>query len=126
MRLLLDEQLSPSIAGALRDRGHDVHAVAGDPVLAGTSDLALLRRARTVGRALVTQDVGDFHRISRQMAATGEAHAGVVMVSRASFPSSTTGIGRLVRALHHLLLAHSTEDALADRVVWLEPVPESD
>lgn len=126
MRLLLDEQLSPSIAKALHRRGHDVHAVAADPALAGTDDLALLRRARVMERALATQDVRDFLRIARSMGVMDEAHAGLVMVSRASFANSAAGIGRLVRALDRLLAAHPADDALVDQVVWLASTPEDD
>lgn len=59
-RLLLDEHYSDAIAGALRERGHDVIAAVTNPDLCGASDAAVFRWAAQAGRRVVTENVKDF------------------------------------------------------------------
>ncbi len=124
MKLLLDEQYSPRIAEQLRARGYDVMAVAGQPALAGLADWSLINAARQEGRALLTENVGDFQPIAAELARTGRPHAGIILANPRRFPRSRDATGRLVEALDGLLAAHPQDDGLADRVVWLEPAAE--
>lgn len=124
MKLLLDEQYSPRIAEHLRARGHDATAVTAQPALAGLADWRLIAAAREEGRALLTENVGDLLPIAAELARTGTPHAGIILANGRRFPRSRDGTGRLVEALHDLLVAHLRDDALADRVVWLEPAAE--
>ncbi len=121
MKVLLDEHYSPRIAEHLRAQGHDVTAVVAQPTLAGLADRTLIMAARRVGRALLTENVGDFVPIATEFARTGTPHAGIFLANPHSFPRSRGGIGRLVEALHELLVAHPEDDAFADRIVWLGP-----
>lgn len=123
MKLLLDEQYSPRIAEHLRARGHDVTAVAGKPGLAGLADRRLIAAARQEGRALLTENVADFLPIAAELARTGTPHAGIVLASARRFLRSRDATGWLVETLDGLLAAHPGDDDLADRVVWLEPLP---
>ena len=62
-RLLLDEMFSPAIAAELRDRGHDVIAVADRPDLRAKSDEEIFAWASAGQRWLLTENVKDFRPI---------------------------------------------------------------
>ncbi len=124
MKLLLDEHYSPRIAEHLRAQGHDVTAVVAQPALAGLADRNLIKAARRDGRALLTENVGDFMPIATELTRTGTPHAGIILANPHRFPRSRDGMGRLVEALHDLLVAHPQDDAFADRIVWLGPAAE--
>ena len=119
MRILLDEHISPVVATQLRLRGHDVVALVERPELRGTHDAALLTIAAREGRAFVTADPG-FIVLATRASAWEDGHAGLVMVSRV-FHLRRSSIGPLVQALHDLLRRSPADDALTDRVIWLEP-----
>lgn len=123
MKLLLDEHYSPRIAEHLRAQGHDVTAVVAQPALAGLADWRLIAAAREEGRALLTENVGDFMPIATELARTGTPQAGIILANPHRFPRSRDGIGRLAEALHDLLVEHP-QDAFVDRVVWLGPTAE--
>jgi predicted nuclease of predicted toxin-antitoxin system len=74
-RLLLDENLSPTVAVKLRKSGFDVVSVR-DRRLRGKSDRHVLERAFKEDRLLVTANVADFARL----AASREVHAGIALV----------------------------------------------
>jgi hypothetical protein len=118
VKLVLDEHFSPRIAEALRTRGHDVVAVAGSD-LAGLADRQLVAAARDDGRVLVTENVADFLAIAGELARLAVGHAGIIFTSPRRFPRSIGGVGRLVETLEGVLLADPSENALADRVMWL-------
>lgn len=81
MRLFLDAHISGRrVAGALRDRGHDVRAADEERELDGTSDEELLAIAADEGRIFITFDVADFPRIVQRWAAEGRHHAGCAIV----------------------------------------------
>jgi Domain of unknown function (DUF5615) len=79
VKVYLDEDLSPSIALLLRQRGLDatsVHEV-------GTSQLgdrAQLEYATREGRRIVTRNVVDFLELARDAVASNTRHAGIVLV----------------------------------------------
>lgn len=126
MKLLLDEQYSPLIAEHLRARGYDATAVVAQPGLSGLTDWRLIAAARDEGRALLTENVGDFLPIAAELARTGTPHAGIILANGRRFPRSRDAAGRLIQALDGLLAANPQDDALADRVVWLGPAdPEA-
>lgn len=82
MRLLLDAHISAQrVAVPLRDRGHDVRAVAEERKLDGTPDEELLALAAEDGRVLVTCDINDFPAITRSWAEAGRTHAGCAIVA---------------------------------------------
>lgn len=126
MKLLLDEHYSPRIAEDLRAQGHDVIAVVELSALTGLPDRTLITVARDGGRALVTENVGDFIPIVTELARIGTSHAGIILTNPHRFPRSRDGMGRLVEALSDLLVAHPQDEALKDRVAWLKPAGESE
>jgi uncharacterized protein YbjT (DUF2867 family) len=101
VKLLLDEQISGRVAERLRDRGHDVVAIAADPSLRGLSDPDLFEVAQRQGRALVTYNRADFEAIVREYAETSREHRGLVIVHPTRFPSWE--FARLVVAMEALL-----------------------
>ena len=118
MKLLLDEILSPAVAIALRERGHDVLAVAEDPALRALSDYEVLEAARAQGRAVVTDNVRDYRRLQHQaLAPGGGGHPGMVFV--AGVRRNRASVRRIVAALDAQLRAHPDDQDLADVEAWL-------
>ena len=101
--LLLDEMLSGVIAEQLRAPGHDVVAVVDDPALVGLPDEDILTAAAMGGRALVTANIKDFVPLDQGYKASGQAHAGLVLLSAKTFPQDRAFVGAIVSALDKLL-----------------------
>jgi predicted nuclease of predicted toxin-antitoxin system len=74
-KFLLDENLSPSVAIALRARGIDAAHVR-DRGATGASDIAVFALAYNEDRVLVTSNVDDFVALAGSL----EVHAGLVLV----------------------------------------------
>ena len=85
MRLLLDEMPTPAIAIALRKRGIDIIAVADKPLLRASSDANVVDHAATTGRAVVTEDIGDFPVLATQWESAGRRHSGLIYTSPKRF-----------------------------------------
>lgn len=122
MRLLLDEHFSPEVARQLRDRGHDAVAVRELVEVRGLSDRDVLGLATLERRAIVTENVADFVELHRSAVVASASHFGIVFTSPRQFPRTRRAIGRIVRALDSLLVAHPSADALRDQTWWLEPI----
>jgi predicted nuclease of predicted toxin-antitoxin system len=75
LKLLLDENISPKVAEALRQDGIDACSVRDRGLLQAT-DHEVLERAYTEDRILVTKNVGDFEKL----ASAREFHAGIVLL----------------------------------------------
>jgi len=75
VKLLLDENVSPRVAEALRQDGIDACGVR-DRGLLEASDHEVLEWAFTDDRILVTKNVGDFEKL----ASARELHAGIVLL----------------------------------------------
>ncbi len=118
MKLLLDEMLDASIAEQLRRRGHDAEAAQGNAGLEGKKDPDLLRAARQLDRVIVTDNVQDFARLHQRFLASGEDHAGIILVSPTRFPRSKRTIGIRVEALDTFLHDHA-EASLKNLCRWL-------
>ena len=85
LKLLLDENISPSLIRALWDRGVDTIALR-DRGLLNVADHIVWRLAQEEDRAVVTINYGDF----RRLASRSGRHAGLVIV-----PSGRTRDGQL-------------------------------
>ena len=85
MKVYLDEDLSPSIAELLRQRGMDATS-AQDIGNTQLDDRAQLEHATREGRAVVTANVVDFIQLAHEAVATNTEHGGIVLV-----PSSFRG-----------------------------------
>jgi predicted nuclease of predicted toxin-antitoxin system len=120
VRLLLDEMISPKIAGDLRERGHDVQAVKKDrPDLTGCADLELVQRMARERRAIVTNDIADFQPIHNRMLVAGEEHARMVFTFDATLPRTKAAIPQWIDALAKLLAEQPLEGSLRNRVLHL-------
>lgn len=119
MRLLLDEQYSPTIAQRLRSKDLDVVAVVERVDLIGLEDEALLRVATAERRALLTNNARHFTPNAREWAASGRTHHGLLFTSDARLPRSRETIGIYVERLAALLEAEPADEGLRDQVRWL-------
>lgn len=123
MRLLLDEMWSHEIALQLRSRRHDVIA-ATEPEhearYGGLDDEIVFERAQEDGRALVTENVGDFERARVAFERTGRSHHGLIYARAPQFNRNLGAgvIGPMVLALERLLSEHPEGDAQS-RVIYL-------
>lgn len=112
MKLLLDEHISPRVADALRENGHDVVAVAEARELRGRSDDEVFTFAAAQKRVVVTHNFADFLAIAAE---DGRLHPGLVLVP---IGFQRRGIGAYVTALEALLAIHPEPDALQGQIVW--------
>jgi predicted nuclease of predicted toxin-antitoxin system len=105
--LLLDEMFSPAIAAELRERGHDVIAVAvaDRPDLRAKSDEEIFAWASTERRWLLTENVKDFRPIMLRALPGGQPGCGLLFTSSRAFPRSRKNPGPLINALHAWLTA---------------------
>lgn len=112
--MILDEMYPPALADRLRATGHDVVAVLDAEVgLASRSDEDVLAWAVRNHRCVVTENVGDFARLTGQ----GAAHSGLILVSARRFPRTAAGLHRLGDRLDDLLSSKQLPDK--DEVIWL-------
>jgi predicted nuclease of predicted toxin-antitoxin system len=121
-RLLLDEMLSPVIAAALRDLGHDVTAVAEQPALRAMTDEEVFAFAAAQQRWLLTENVKDFQPILQQALQAGTPTAGLLFTSSRAFPRSRKNPGHLIHAIDAWLTAGTPPSPLTED--WLvRPAP---
>ncbi len=109
-RLLLDENVTPELGRALRQRGYDAVHVE-DLDLKEVDDATVFAVAAREGRAVLTQNVRDFMPIAREYAERGEHHAGLIVTPQRTLREL------LARALP-LLSSRSAAD-VRDAVLWL-------
>jgi predicted nuclease of predicted toxin-antitoxin system len=98
--LLLDEMFSPAIAAELRQRGHDVIAVADRADLRSKSDEEIFAWASAERRWLLTENVKDFRPIMLRVVSAGPPGCGLLFTSSRAFPRSRKNPGPLTNALH--------------------------
>ena len=92
MRLLLDENVSPTIVRSLSAVGHDVYHVR-DRGLIGQPDHVIWRRAVDDDRVLVTINAGDFVRLAERE----ELHGGLLTFPSGSRPDDQLAL--ILRAI---------------------------
>lgn len=119
MRALLDEQLSPILAQALRDRGLDVVAVSERPDLIGAGDRRLMEIATDEERAVVTNNIKDFRPLAAEFLVGGRVHGGLVLLPSAR-SRSKGAIGALATAIAGIMRDHP--DGIAGGEVWIGPL----
>jgi hypothetical protein len=119
LQLVLDEMFSPKIAAALREKGHDVVAVAERIDLRALTDDDLYAWAAGEQRWLLTENVKDFRPIMLHAMQTGGATAGLLFTSSRTFPRSRQNPGPLIDALHTWLSAGPPLPPLIED--WLNP-----
>ncbi|MFZ2113017.1 MAG: DUF5615 family PIN-like protein [Solirubrobacteraceae bacterium] len=116
MKALLDEQFSPQIAHILRERGFDVEAVCERSDLAEGPDGDVLDSARREQRAVVTNDIKDFRPLAAERLASGQGHAGLILVP-ANRDRSRDAMGALADAIETLMRNHP--GGIADSEHWI-------
>lgn len=97
--------LAPIIAATLRDRGHDVLAVADQLELRALTDSELFIWAGREGRRIITENVRDFVPLVRQAEESGQPVTPVLFTSSRTFPRSRRNPGPLIDALDTWLRA---------------------
>lgn len=119
MKLLLDEMLSPVIARELRERGHDVESVAGNPGREAMSDTEVLALARAEHRAIVTNNLRDYRPLHNEaIVPGGDGHFGMIFMP-GTYRRTKADIGRIIAALEAILAHHPGENDLANGEAWL-------
>lgn len=101
MKLRLDEMVPVRIARALRSEGFDVEAVVEISGLRGLPDALQLARAALDLRALVSYDAGDLTPLALQRTASGDGHAGLVLLASSRFPQGSPDL--VVESLRRFL-----------------------
>jgi len=121
VRLLLDEMFPATIAGRLRiEHGHDVSGVSERDDLRGLADIDVFRAAQSEERAIATENVRDFRPIAREWQSMGRVHFGLVLTTDRRVPrANSRTVGRLGKALHHLLEAEAGRPVASNREIWL-------
>jgi hypothetical protein len=114
VRILLDEMYPEKLAVALRDRDVDAATVA-DLGLEGRPDVDVFTAAADRGYAVLTENVGDFARISAERVASGGHHCGVLIALSSRFSRRPSGYSAIVNAVAAL-----GTGPLDDRLVYLE------
>ena len=114
--------ISWRIAAELRNRSHDVVAVKRDrPGLESRLDPTVLAAAALEQRAVVTNNIRDYHAAHERMRAHGEDHYGVIYTHDDTLPRNRAAFPLWVSALEAFLRAHPAEIALLNRVQHLLP-----
>jgi uncharacterized protein with PIN domain len=119
VKILLDEQLSPQIAGLLREAGYDVVAVAERVDLIGSIDSTILEVAADEGRAVVTNNIKDFRPLVAERLAQGRTHGSLILVP-STRSRTRAAITMLAGAIEKVL--HDHPDGLASSERWIGPL----
>ncbi len=114
MRLLLDEMYPQTLADVLNGGGLEVATVA-ELGLAGSSDAAVLEAGVIGGYAVLTENVGDFARLSSERLTSGRHHWGILIALSSRFSRRPAGVPAIAAAVRSV-----AAEALDDRVLYLE------
>ncbi len=95
MKLLLDEDLSPKIAGFLRGKGIDAVSI-HETGRTGLSDKSQLEYAASEGRCFVTRNRDDYIILTRQFFGSNKPHKGVLVLSSSHRFNDFTGIAKAI------------------------------
>ncbi len=119
MKLLLDEMLTPAIARKLRERGHDVEAVAGHADREALSGPEVMAVARAEHRGVVTNNLRDYRPLHYEaIMPGGPGHFGMIFMP-GSYRRTKAGTGRIIAALEAKLAEYPGEEDLANGEAWL-------
>lgn len=98
MRLLLDANLSPrGVALPLRQKEHDVLALAEDASYEGLPDPQVLELAAAEQRILITRNSRDVAPLAREWAEAQKSHAGLMLIwtlDHSQFAEIVAGVER--------------------------------
>jgi hypothetical protein len=110
---------APVVAQQLRQRGHDVIAIAEEPSLRAMTDDEVFVWAAEQRRRIVTENVKDFRRLQARSGQAGRPAASLLFTSSRRFPRVRRNPAPLIAALEAWL----TSDDAARRAEedWLRP-----
>jgi len=111
IKLYLDEDVDPLLAKVMSDRGYDVLSTR-EAKMHKSDDYKQIDFATSQGRAILTHNIRDFHRIAKEYVKINKSHAGIILSSQLPFKEL---LKRTLRLLHK----YNAEDIL-NQVVWLE------
>jgi predicted nuclease of predicted toxin-antitoxin system len=121
VKALLDEQLSPQIAAVLRERGHDVIAVADRPEPIGATDRTILDTAAAEHRAVITNNIKDFRPLAAERIARGQSHSGLILLP-STHTRTRAAADPLAVAIAAILERHP--DGLHSSERWVAPLAD--
>lgn len=120
MQLFLDAHISGRvIAGALRERGHDVRSADEERELDGWDDERLLELATHEDRVMVTFNIRDFPRIVGESAQAGRHHAGCVLIVGVDHGE----FGEILRLIDTALATRPDQTDWKDYTTWVSRRP---
>lgn len=102
------------IGRALRERGHDIHAIDAEKNLEGLKDEDVLKLAMSEDRVLITANVGDFLPLLTALGEAGRSHPGCILIPN-SFRNED--FSPLISAIDREL-QNVPPDEWTDRVGW--------
>jgi predicted nuclease of predicted toxin-antitoxin system len=111
IKLYLDEDIDPLLTKVLRDRGYDILST-HEAKMHKSDDYKQIDFAISEGRAILTHNVRDFHRIAKEYGRISKSHSGIILSSQLPFKEL---LKRVLRLLHK----HNSED-IPNQVLWLE------
>jgi len=118
VKALIDEQLSSEIANLLRERGHDVEAVAEREDLVGRPDRVIFDVAVAEGRAVVTNNVKDFRPLAAECLTQGRTHPGLILLP-STRARTRSAVSALADAIEGVLTA---QPDLTSSERWIGPL----
>ncbi|MCD6318480.1 DUF5615 family PIN-like protein [Candidatus Aerophobetes bacterium] len=108
--LHLDEDVQPTLAKILKQRGFDV-ATPQEENMLGKSNRAQLEFAIKSGRAILTYNIKDFVSFAREYAERNRSHNGIIV-------SDHLELKELLRRILKLLSTYSSSE-MKNHFVWL-------
>lgn len=112
MRLYLDESAPVALAAVLRQHGVDC-LTARDAGNLGADDESQLLFATQQGRVILTHDTRDFMRLASMWIASGQSHAGILLVHQVALP--------VLLLRFRAFLFHYQQTEFTNQVLWLPP-----
>ena len=110
----MDENVPPELSDTVRTLGHDVLTVQADGRASqGIDDPDVLARAINLGRAVITNDRRDYHRLHH----TNPNHAGIITYTNDADRAA------LALRIHAAVSAHPNLAGVLIRIVCPNPPP---
>jgi hypothetical protein len=113
IRLFFDEDSkNGAVVRALRVRQRDV-LTSGEAGQDGRNDMEQLRYATSLGRVLVSSNIGDFQRLHTEYLQANDEHAGIILIHQKRF-----SIGEQARRLMSIM-NFVTDQQMRNRMEFL-------
>ncbi len=110
IKLYLDEDVDLLLAKVIRDRGYDILST-HEAKMHEADDYSQIDFAAPQGRAILTHNIRDFHRIAKEYVKNNKLHSGIILSSQLPFKE-------LLRRTLRMLNKRNAED-ISNHIVWL-------